>query len=102
MTKDILYLFLSLLLFFKDFMYLSLGIGGGGERKRDRNINARDKRWPGASRIRPDQGRTHNPGMCSNWERNQRPFALQNSTQPLSHTPQDFIPSKSNYYNLCV
>ena len=61
MTKDILYLFLSLLLFFKDFMYLSLGIRGGGERKRDRNINARDKRWPGASRIRPDQGQDSPP-----------------------------------------
>ena len=41
-----------------------------------------------ASHVAPTGDLAHNPGMCPDWESNWRPFDLQASTQPLSHTSQ--------------
>ena len=32
-----------------------------------------------------------NPGLCPDWELNQRLFGLQTDTQPLSHTSQGYL-----------
>ena len=36
----------------------------------------------------PHWGLAHNPGMCPNWESNQRPFGLQPALSQLSYTSQ--------------
>ena len=41
-----------------------------------------------ASQMPPTGDLAHNPGMCPDWESNQRPFDLQANAQPLSHTSQ--------------
>ena len=64
------------------FIYLFLEMGGGG-RKRERNIS-----MLGCLLCTPGQGPGHNPSMCPDQESNRQPFALWDSTQPLSHASQ--------------
>ena len=40
------------------------------------------------SRAPPTGDLAHNPGMCPDWESNQRPFGSQPAFNPLSHTSQ--------------
>ena len=40
------------------------------------------------SRVPPTGDLAHTPGMCPDWELNQRPFGSQAGIQPLSHTSQ--------------
>ena len=58
------------------FIYLFLEGGEGREKERERNINV----WlPLAHPLLGDL--FCNPGMCPDWESNQRPFGLQVSAQ---------------------
>ena len=41
-----------------------------------------------ASHAPPTGDLAHNPGMCPDWELNQRPFASQSALNPLNHTSQ--------------
>ena len=69
--------------FFKDVIYWFLERGEGRERERERNINV----W--LLLTCPEPGDlVHNPGLCPDWESNQRPFGSQadaHSTEP--HQP---------------
>ena len=69
--------------FFKDFIYLYL------ERGRDRNRDVQDRHRSVASHAPPTGDQAHNPGMCPDWESNQRPFGSQTSTR--STEPQQKI-----------
>ena len=73
----------SLISFFsKDFMYLFLERGREGEREGEK------PRCGVASPIPSTGDLAHNPGMCPDWDSNQRPFDLQagtHSTEP--HQP---------------
>ena len=62
--------------FFKDVIYLFIERREEREKKRERNINL----LPLEHAQTGD--RTHNPGMCPDWESSQWPFTLQDSTQP--------------------
>ena len=42
-----------------------------------------------ASHVAPIGDLAHNPGMCPDWELNQRPFGSQSVLSPLSYTRQD-------------
>ena len=56
--------------FFKYFIYLFLDKGEGREKERKRNLNV------AASHTPPTGDLAHSPGMCPDWESNQRPFGL--------------------------
>ena len=62
-------------MFFKDFIYLSLERGREGERER------KEYQCVVASRVPTTGDLACNPGMCPDWESNQRPFDLQASLQ---------------------
>ena len=40
------------------------------------------------SHVHPTGDLAHNPGMCPDWESNQRPFGSQATLNPLSRTSQ--------------
>ena len=61
---------------FSDFIYLFLERGKGKEKERERNIDVWEKHQSVASCIPPTGDRAHNPGMCPDWESNQRSFGL--------------------------
>ena len=62
---------------FSNFMYLFLVRGKGREKKRERNIDEREKRGLVASHMR-----ACNQGMFLDWELNWWHFALLNNAQP--------------------
>ena len=62
-------------MFFKDVIYLSLERGREGERER------KEYQCVVASRVPTTGDLACNPGMCPDWESNQRPFDLQASLQ---------------------
>ena len=65
------------------FIYLFLDRGEGREKDRERNINV----WLPFTHP-PTGDLACNPGMCPDWELNQRPFGLQASTQSTeAHQP---------------
>ena len=69
--------------FFLDFTYLFLEKGEEREKEKERNINV----W--LPFICPSIGDLAlNPGMCPDWESNQRPFSSQSVLNPLSPTSQ--------------
>ena len=59
----------------KDFIYLFLDRGEGREKERERNINVV------AASAPPTGDLARNPGMCPDWELNQRHFGLQAGSQ---------------------
>lgn len=63
----------------------------GREVERGRELS----RW---ERNTPTQDRTHNPGMCQDWESNWRPFAVQDNAQPTE--PQGSALSSCVHYCL--
>ena len=60
---------------FKDFVYLFLERGEGREKEGEKH------QCVFASCVLPTGDLAHNPGMCSDWESNRRPFALQADIQ---------------------
>ena len=69
---------------FKDFIYLLLERerGRDGEREREKHQCARETLISCLSHPTPRTwDLAHNPGMCPNWESNQRPFCSQASAQ---------------------
>ena len=73
-------------LFLKDFMYLFLERGVGREKERERNIVVQEIHRSVASHTPPTEDLAQSPGMCPNWESNQRPFGCKPVVNPLSHT----------------
>ena len=70
--------------FFKDFIYLFLEREEGREKEREGNI----KVWLPPACTPPTGDLACNPGMCPDWESNQRPFGLQAGTQSTEpHQP---------------
>ena len=43
-----------------------------------------------ASHMAPTGDLAHNPGMCLDWESNQRPFGSQPALNPQSYSSQDW------------
>ena len=77
--------FMFVVFYFKDFIYLSLE--RGGEKERERNINV----WLPFT-CPPTEDLACNPGICPDWELNQRPFGSQASTQSTEpHQPELFV-----------
>ena len=75
-----------LFFFFKDFIYLPLDRRGEGEREGEKH------RCVVASRAPPTRDLAHNPGLCPDWELNQRPFGSQAGAQPTEpHQPGLFV-----------
>ena len=68
---------------FFNFIYLFLERREG---KEERNINVREKHWLVASCMYPNQGRTHNLGMCPDWELNLGLSVCRVTPNQLSHT----------------
>ena len=65
------------------YLFIYLFIVGGG-RKRERNSN----QYVVASCVPPPGNLAWNPGMCPDWESNQRPFGLQAGAQSTElHQP---------------
>ena len=60
-------------------MYLFLERGREGEREGEKH------RRVVASRALPTGDMAHNPGMCPDWELNQRPLVHRPTLNPLSH-----------------
>ena len=68
--------------FFKDFIYLFLESREGKEKEKERNINVF------ASHVPQTGDPACNPGMCPDWESNQRPFGSQAYAQSTElHQP---------------
>ena len=65
---------------FKNILFLSLFLERGEEREkeRERNMDVREKHF----QLPHIRDWTCNPGMCSDWKPNWRPFALQDDAQP--------------------
>ena len=61
---------LCFFILFKYFIYLLLDRGEGREKKRERNIDVREKRPLVASHTPPTGDLAHNPGMCPDWDLN--------------------------------
>ena len=72
-----------LILFFKGFVYLFRERGREGEREGDKH------QCVVAPHVFPTGDLARNPGMCPDWESNQRPYGLQ-ALSPLSHTSQGY------------
>ena len=89
---------LILISYFLKIFYLFLERGEG--RKRERNINAWEIYRSIASRVPPTGHLACNPGMCPDWESNQRFFGCQASTQSTEpHQPRlvlSFVRTLSN------
>ena len=68
-------------MFFKYFIYLFLETAEGRKEERERNIHVLEKHRPVASCTPLGGDPAHNPGMCPDWESNQRPFGSQAGTQ---------------------
>ena len=82
-----LYSFLFNVTFFKDFIYLFLERGEGREKEGEKH------QWVVASHMPPTGDLACNPGMCPDWELNQRSFALQACAQSAEphHPGPNFI-----------
>ena len=66
--------------FFKAFCFSFREIGREKERAKDQCVVA--------SHVPPTEDLAHNPGMCPDWESNQRPFASQSGAQSTEpHQP---------------
>ena len=64
------------------YLFIYLFIERGREGERERNINVV------ASCVPPTGDLAHNPGMCPDWESNQRPFGSQVGAQSIEpHQP---------------
>ena len=75
-------LILFMFLFFKHFIYLFLERGREGE----------EHPCVVASHVPPAGDLARSPGMCPDWESNQRPFALQAGTQSTEpHQPGPYF-----------
>ena len=80
--EKIIYVFIYL------FIYLFSERGEGREKERERNINVQEIHQLVASHMPPNGHLARNPGMCPDWESNQRPFGLQADTQSIElHQP---------------
>ena len=72
--------------FLKDFIYLFLEIGEEKEKEGEKN------QCVVAAWVPPTADPACNPGMCPDWESNQRPFGLQASAQSTEpHEPGLFL-----------
>ena len=69
-------------IFFTDFIYLFLETGKGTVKNIERNINVREKHQLVASSEPPTWDLACNPGICPDWESNQRLFVLRDDAQP--------------------
>ena len=59
------------------------------ERGREGETEGEKQQCVVASQVAPTGNLAHNPGMCSDWESNQRPFGSQASTQSTEpHQPR--------------
>ena len=58
--------------------------GGEGEREGEKHQCAKHRLV--VSHTAPAGDLAHNPGMCPDWESNQRCFSLLTTPNPLSHT----------------
>ena len=65
-----------------NFIYFIFREGAGGEREGEKH------QCVVASWVPPTRDLACNPGMCPDWELNQRPFGSQAGAQSLSHTSQ--------------
>ena len=74
--------------FFKFFIYLLLEREEGKGKEREGNTEVQEKHRLVALRMRPTGHLVCNPGMCPDWELNQRPFGSEAVLNPLSHTSQ--------------
>ena len=75
----------------KDFIYLLLERGERREKERERNSNVLEIHQSVISCTPPAGDLAHNPGMCPDWELNQRLFGSQAGTQSTEpHQPEDF------------
>ena len=58
------------------------------EGEREKTFNVQEIHWLVASRAPPAGDLAHNPGMCPDWESNQRPLSFQAGTQSTKpHQP---------------
>ena len=64
------------------FKKIFLERGEGREKERERNISMQEIHLLVASHAPPNGDLACNPGMCPDWESNQRPFGLQDDMQP--------------------
>ena len=68
------------------------------DRDRERNIDVREKQQSVASVCALTADRTHNLGMCPDWESNRQPFSLQAGTQSAEpHRPGPDLPFCNNH-----
>ena len=75
--------------FLEDFIYLFLERGEGKEKERERNID----QCVVLTHVPPTRDLPHDPGVCTDWESNQRPFGSQASTQSIEpHPPRLNLP----------
>ena len=80
--------------FLKDFIDSFLERGEGREGGREKLMCERNITSVVASRMPPARDLAHNPGMCPDWESNQRPFGSQAGAQPtraISATAKWFL-----------
>ena len=60
----------------------------GKEGEREGNVGMQEIHWPVACLMLPTGDLAYNPGMCPDWESNQRPFSSQASAQSTEpHQP---------------
>ena len=70
-------------------IYLCIFRERGKEGEREGNIHVQETHPPVASHTPPTGDLAHNPGMCPDWESNQRPFRSQAGTQSAEpHQPR--------------